>query len=98
MEHREEMIIDGILCYRDDKNNPFIPFTKEELTQKIVDLEQRLESQYNNWCEDADRLDKTREIVKQGLRNYIMIRIIEQQLAYSVRQWYSRDKEYWKNE
>lgn len=64
MEHREEMIIDGILCYRDDKNNPFISFTKEELTQKIVDLEQRLEIQYYNWCEDADELDRIRKIVK----------------------------------
>jgi hypothetical protein len=33
---RREKIVDGLLCHQDDDMEPMIPYTKRELTQKLV--------------------------------------------------------------
>ena len=38
----EEKIVNGVLCFRTTPNTPFVEFSKEKLTSKIAELEQKL--------------------------------------------------------
>lgn len=38
----EEKIINGVLCFRTMPNTPFVEFSKERLTIRIGELEQKL--------------------------------------------------------
>ncbi len=43
----EEKIINGVLCHRSSPKGTFKPFTDEQLTEKIVKLEQEVRSLEN---------------------------------------------------
>ncbi len=40
----EEKVINGVLCFRTMPNTPFVEFSKERLTTKIAELEQKLKA------------------------------------------------------
>jgi len=42
----DEQIIDGILCYKLKRNSEWKEYTKEELTEKIRDLEATIQAIY----------------------------------------------------
>jgi hypothetical protein len=38
----EEKVINGVLCFRTTPTTPFVEFSKERLTARITELEQKL--------------------------------------------------------
>lgn len=58
----EEKIIDGILCWRNDPDGPWIPFTLARLSGRTIDLQSRISSLEADLQEARFSLERIKEI------------------------------------
>lgn len=53
----EEAVINGVLSFRTTPHTPFVEFSKEKLTERISQLEQKLQLQKESAIKEKTRID-----------------------------------------
>ncbi len=61
----EETIVNGVLCFRTMPHTPFVEFSKEKLTAKISELEQKLKLH-----KEADKINPNQTLYNEFVNGF----------------------------